>query len=114
NGNGTGLALEAFDGSLIVADVQRNTAAGSTDLGEDSNRNGILDAGEDTNGNGNLDFGSGFRFFANDSTITLNTFIENSATGGAGNGATFQTLNDGSINVANTVIDPDTMEPATA
>src|SRR5690606_16296007 len=61
-----------------------------------------------------LEFGSGFRVFANNSTINLVTFVDNAATGGFGNGGTFQTLNGGAINVVNPNVDPDSLEPALA
>jgi hypothetical protein len=114
DGNGSGMSLVARGGAVITADVRRNIATGSTDVGEDANGNQILDPGEDVNGNGVLDFGAGFRVFADNATINLVTFVDNSATGGAGNGGTFQTLNGGAINVVNPNIDPDTFEPGLA
>jgi hypothetical protein len=113
-GNGSGMSLTARSGAVITADVRRNIATGSTDLGEDANGNQVLDPGEDINGNGVLDFGSGFNVFADNAAINLVTFTDNSATGGFGNGGTFQTFNGGTINVVNPNIDPNTFEPGLA
>ncbi|MCA9076533.1 MAG: hypothetical protein KDA93_16030 [Planctomycetaceae bacterium] len=87
-GNGTGISLQALDNSRIMLDFLRNTATGSTDLRD---QNGF-DA-------------AGFRLLADGGRIDINTFNNNTATGGAGAGGVFQTLNDGTIIVSNSLID---------
>src|SRR5690606_15387152 len=74
--NGSGMSLVARNNSVITADIQRNIATNSTDVGEDANGNQILDAGEDINGNGVLEFGAGFRVFADGGNINLITFLD--------------------------------------
>ncbi len=81
--SGSGISHLASDGSTIITNVEENTVTGSTDLE-----------------------GAGFEFIADDSLIAINTYLQNSSTGGTGNGGIFQTLNGGVIDVVNPVVDP--------
>lgn len=79
--SGTGISVRALDSSSIALDFENNTASGSTDL-----------------------IGAGFEVLADGGSIGISTFVNNTATSGAGAGAIFQTLNGGTIAVSNPVV----------
>ncbi|MBX3437612.1 MAG: right-handed parallel beta-helix repeat-containing protein, partial [Planctomycetaceae bacterium] len=83
--NGTGSSVQALDSSLVLMNFFNNTATGSTDL-----------------------LGAGFEFIADGGEINLQRFTGNTATGGAGDGAVFQTFNGGVIAVHDPLLPPST------